>query len=210
MDRIALHSVRVLECELCLHDGRDCLWCFCNLRSCRPAGSAHAEGLGAAWRSRWLFSLSNSLKYRDSAKTLASHLSMWIATSSSPFALPGLMAAIMSCMPLIGVVGLYLLESFLHASNPLNPLVCNIWRGSPLTKVPRMLKIPELRNLSSSDSDKASSISFSSFSAVSIKWYAASLAVLVADLNWNDQSRHACSPVKLSTLLWYFSLIPCA
>ena len=78
-----------------------------------------------------LFSLSNSLKSRDSAKTLASHLSMWIATSSSPFALPGLMAAIMSCMPLIGVVGLYLLESFLHASNPLNLLVCSIWRGSP-------------------------------------------------------------------------------
>ena len=142
-----------------------------------------------------IFSLSNSLKSRD-------HLSMWIATSSSPFALPGLMAAIMSCMPLIGVVVLYLLESFLlHASNPLNPLVCSIWRGSPLTKVPRMLKIPELRDLSSSVSDRASSISFSSFSAVSIKWYAASLAVLVADLNWNDQSRHACSPMKLSTLL---------
>ena len=40
-----------------------------------------------------IFSLSNSLKSRDSAKTLASHLSMWIATSSSPFALPGLMAS---------------------------------------------------------------------------------------------------------------------
>ena len=145
-----------------------------------------------------IFSLSNSLKSRDNAKTLASHLSMWIATSSSPFALPGLMAAIMSCMPLIGVVGLYLLESFLHASNPLNPLVCSIWRGSPLTKVPRMLKIPELRDLFASVSDKASSISFSSFTAVSIKWYAASLAVLVADLNWNDQSRHACSPLTLS------------
>ena len=44
----------------------------------------------------------------------------------------------------------------------------------------------------------ASSISFSFFSASSIKWYAASLAVLVPDWNWNDQSRHACSPVKLS------------
>ena len=78
-----------------------------------------------------IFSLSNSLKSHDNAKTLASHLSMWITTSSSPFALPGLMAAIMSCMLLIGVVGLYLLESSLHASNPLNPLVCSIWRGSP-------------------------------------------------------------------------------
>ena len=104
---------------------------------------------------------------------LGFHLSMWVATSSSPFALPGLMAAIMSCMPLIGVVEQYLLESFLHASSPLNPLVCSIWRGSPLTGVPRMLRIPELKNLSASDSDKTSPISFS-FSAVLIKWYAAS------------------------------------
>ena len=112
-----------------------------------------------------IFSLSNSLKSRDSAKTLASHLSIWIATSSIPFAFPGLMAAIISCMLLIGVVGLHLLESFLHASNPLFPLVCSIWRDSPLTEVPRMLGIPELRDLSSSGSDKASSISFSSFSS---------------------------------------------
>ena len=129
-------------------------------------------------------------------QTLASHLSTWNATPPSPFALPGLMAAIMSCMPLIGVVVLYLLESFLHASKPLNALVCSIWRG----RVQRMLTIPELGDLSYSVSHKASSISFSSFSAASIKWYATSLAVLVADLNWNDQS-HACSPTKLSNLL---------
>ena len=74
------------------------------------------------------------------------------------FALLGLMAAVMSCLPFIGVVGLYLLESFL--SNPLNRLVCSIWKGSPLTKIPRMLKIPELRDLSSTDSDKSSSTLF--------------------------------------------------
>ena len=40
-----------------------------------------------------------------------------------------------------------------------------------MTKVPRILKIPALRNLSASDSGKVSSISFSSSSVVSIKWY---------------------------------------
>ena len=39
------------------------------------------------------------------------------------------------------------------------------------------------RDLSSSDSDKASLISFFFFSAVSIKWYAASLTTLVVALN---------------------------
>ena len=134
------------------------------LSACWISACYRSEGSMEIKMAALIFSLSNSLKSRDSAKTLASHLSMWIATSSSRFALPGLMAAIMSCMPLIGVVGLYLLESFLHASSPLNPLVCSIWRGSPLTQVPRMLKIPELKDLSSSDSDKTSSISFSSFS----------------------------------------------
>ena len=91
---------------------------------------------------------------------------------------PGV-TSLMSCMHLIG---LYLLESFLHASSPL------IWRGSPLIRVPKILKIPALRDLSASDSDKT----------VSITWCAASLADLVADLNWNAQSRHPCSPLKLS------------
>ena len=72
---------------------------------------------------------------------------MWIATSWSPFALPGLMAAIMSCMPLIGVVVLYSLESFLHASNPLNPLVCSIWRGSERPVAPRLLSCEALHSL---------------------------------------------------------------
>ena len=131
-------------------------------RSCRPAGSAHAEGLGQHGDQYGCpHLLTEQLVDRDNAKTLASHLSMWIATSSSPFALPGLlMAAIVSCMLLIGVVVLYLFESFLNASNPLNPLMRSIWRGSPLIKVARMLKIQELRDFSSSVSNEASSISF--------------------------------------------------
>ena len=147
----------------------------------------------------FIFSLSNSLIFRDSAKTLAPHLSMWIATSSSPlfcFWVDGCHHELHAFHRRRGAVplGELSLESTQLAR-------VRIWKGSPLTKVPRMLKIPELKDRSFSDSDKRSSISFSSFLAVSIKLYAASLVVLVADLNWNDQSRHACSPVKLSTLL---------
>ena len=94
-----------------------------------------------------IFSQSISLKSRESAKTLASHLS------------PGLMAAIMSCMLPIGVVGLYILETFLHASSPLNPLVCSIWRVA-LDQSPEDIEDPSTQEPTCLSS-----------SAVSIKWY---------------------------------------